>query len=169
MIESSKDNQHSPKVSAATDFTTRLLSFLSTASNEILGGCFAGLGVATYLVLGRVGLILIGVVTGIVLHATWESVGRDDRSLQTMELKRRKELGLDILKRLLDWRDRKTSVIEPSGTYTREDVLVQLSHRKKLTFEEFEPKTATALSDFVEAIIYDYVKSVSAPLRWICS
>ncbi|KAL8872462.1 MAG: hypothetical protein Q9198_007204 [Flavoplaca austrocitrina] len=49
-----------------------ILQFLSTASNETLGACLAGLGAATYFILGRIGLVLIGVVGGIVLHAVWE-------------------------------------------------------------------------------------------------
>ncbi|RMZ75021.1 hypothetical protein DV737_g5525, partial [Chaetothyriales sp. CBS 132003] len=53
-----------------------LLRFLSHASNEALGACVVGLAASTYLVLGRIGLVLIGAVGGVTLHARWESLGR---------------------------------------------------------------------------------------------
>ncbi|KAL9041316.1 MAG: hypothetical protein Q9180_001357 [Flavoplaca navasiana] len=56
----------------AQESLDHILQFLSTASNETLGACLAGLGAATYFILGRIGLVLIGVVGGIVLHAVWE-------------------------------------------------------------------------------------------------
>src|SRR3954451_11700486 len=49
--------------SAAIDATLR---FFATASNETLGACVVGLCASTYLVLGRVGLVLIGAVGGVV-------------------------------------------------------------------------------------------------------
>ena len=61
----------------AQDLTSYALNFLSNASNETLGACFVGLGATTYLVLGRIGLVLIGVVGGVVLHATWDGDATD--------------------------------------------------------------------------------------------
>lgn len=39
-----------------------ILRFLSDATNETLAACFIGLGASTYIVFGRLGLVLIGVV-----------------------------------------------------------------------------------------------------------
>src|SRR5277367_4066951 len=52
------------------DLTNATLNFLSTASNETLGAFVVGLAASTYLVLGRLGLVLIGAVGGVILHAT---------------------------------------------------------------------------------------------------
>ncbi|KAL8664715.1 MAG: hypothetical protein Q9202_002850 [Teloschistes flavicans] len=87
----------------------QVLEFLSTASNETLGACLAGLAAITYLLLGRVGLVLIGFLGGIVLHATWEehisSSENHAQSAIVQSLSRRREAGLDILQRVLNWRD----------------------------------------------------------------
>src|SRR6266480_6019842 len=48
-------------------FADRAIDFLSSASNETLGACLVGLGATTYFILGRVGLVVIGVAGGIVL------------------------------------------------------------------------------------------------------
>ena len=42
------------------DITDRALRFFSQASNETLGACLVGLSATTYFILGRVGLLLIG-------------------------------------------------------------------------------------------------------------
>src|SRR5437868_920931 len=59
----------SPSTSTtAQDLTSRILDFLSNASNETLIASLVGLGATTYFVLGRLGLLLIGGVGGVVLH-----------------------------------------------------------------------------------------------------
>src|SRR3954465_12029218 len=60
------------------DVTTRILQFLSTASNETFSGIALGLGLSTYVLLGRLGLVLLGALGGVVLHATWE--GKSSRA-----------------------------------------------------------------------------------------
>lgn len=146
-------------ISQAQEFTSKILDFLSTASNELLGACALGLGLATYLVLGRLGLILIGVVVGIVFHATWDGNNAKDDSLP-VEQRRRKEASLDIVKRLLDWQDihkESTSVIASSA---------EPLHLTELNFDGFQPETAAALDHIVDRVIEDYVKYAKA-IRWI--
>jgi hypothetical protein len=139
--------------------TDRTLHFLATASNETLGACLAGLGAGTYLILGRVGLVLIGVVGGVVLHATWEghhgdSLGAPGKSAEA----RRRELGADIAQRVLDWRGSRThDKDEQDGSY---DINVQLYSGKKLDYSDFKPETAAALTELTDAVIRDYVKYV---------
>jgi hypothetical protein len=129
---------------SAEDLTTRALRFLSTASTETIAGIAVGLAACTYLVLGKVGLVLIGAFGGIVLHATWE--GQSPRA-GTIEDARR-EKGLDIVKRILDLREaRKASDLEDDGN----EVIGS-------NFDGFQPETAVALNDLVEAVIRDYVK-----------
>ncbi|OCK78168.1 hypothetical protein K432DRAFT_302579 [Lepidopterella palustris CBS 459.81] len=144
--------------------TDRALHFLATASNETLGACLVGLSATTYLVLGRVGLVLIGVVGGVVLHATWEGNvhgNRDDRA-RSQETRRR-ETGLDVVHRVLDWR---SSVTESKGTSKDDDCSmdVKLYSGKHLDYSDYQPETASALNEFTDAVIRDYVKWWYSPI-----
>lgn len=88
----------SPTVRRLTDAA---LSFLSNASNETLGACAIGLCATTYLALGRVGLVLIGTVAGVVLHATWEGShdgGDGNQGASQRPLREEKSLGSKSLK-----------------------------------------------------------------------
>lgn len=138
----------------AEDLTSQVLSFLSTASNGTLGACIVALGATTWLILGRVGLVLIGTVGGVVLHATWE--GSDDRhtgaEASVRDARRRRENGLAIIGRILDWRE------EANGK-TKLDNSIQQSQRT-LDFSEFQPETGAALTVLTDTIIRDYVKYV---------
>ena len=153
MPGSGDDEGLTPKVRG---FTTGILDFLSTASNETLCACIAGSGALTYLFLGRVGLVLIGIIGGVVLHATWEGDGTDEQQ-KARDLGRRKEVGLDIVQRLLDWQD-KTNSPQHDRNAGIDGVEVMLSLRNELDFEGFRPATASALTSLVDAVIRDYVK-----------
>lgn len=130
--------------------TDKALHFLSHASNETLGACVVGLGAATYMVLGRVGLLIIGVAGGVVLHATWEGIRSDDRDEETKkaERERRKEAGVEVVKRVLEWRMNR-------GTDGPDDVKIYA--KQALDYSSFEPETEKALNTFTDAVIQDYV------------
>ena len=126
------------------DLTTRALRFLSTASTETIAGIAVGLAACTYLILGKIGLVLIGAIGGIVLHATWEGQSPLAGTIEDA----RREKGLDIVKRILDLREPRTrNVFEDTGN----EVIGS-------NFDGFQPETAVALNDLVEAVIRDYVK-----------
>jgi len=139
--------------------TNRALEFLSTASNEVLAACLVGLGAVTYLVLGRIGLLLIGVVCGVALHATWDgsSQGKVHIGESTAERQRRREVGLDVIRRVLDWREEKEGGLTNEDGHN-EEIDVLLSAGKTLDFREFQPATSAALTSLVDAVIRDYVK-----------
>jgi hypothetical protein len=126
------------------ELTTRVLRFLSTASTETIAGIAVGLAAVTYLVLGRMGLILIGALGGIVLHASWEGNGLMPGTADEL----RKEKGLDIVRRLLDLRENRANDGGDSDSDTS----------SVSRFEGFQPETATALNEFVDAVIRNYVK-----------
>ncbi|KAH8685923.1 PXA domain-containing protein [Tricladium varicosporioides] len=130
--------------SPTEDPVTRTLRFLSTASTETLGGIAVGIAACTYLVLGKLGLILIGAFGGVVLHATWEGQSVLAGNIEES----RREKGLDVIKRILDLRDSRTRDEESED---EEQVM-------GATFEGFQPETQTALKDLVDAVIRDYVK-----------
>ena len=139
----------------ARDLTGRVLDFLSNASNETLGACLAGLVASTWLILGRIGLVLIGVGGGIVLHATWEDRNHDhaNEDAKALDARKRREKSLDIAGRLLDWRGRTT---ELDGSKDGE------STSKELDSSGFSAEIGRAMTDLTNAIIRDYVKYVRA-------
>lgn len=142
------------------DFTSQILAFLSTADNDTLGACLAGLVAITYLVLGRVGLVLIGVVVGIVLHAGWEEpINASGRAQMVLQGTRKKnnEQSFALLERVLDWRELKTN---HSG-FEENDVPKQslsTASSVNLDFSDFPPSTGTALNNLADAVIRDYIK-----------
>ena len=160
--EISVDNAERPTQVKTTDsngqtsvlqiFTDRALHFLAHASNEALGACLAGLGASTYYIFGRVGLVIIGVAGGVVLHATWEGIRNDDRDEATkrLEQQRKKETGLELARRLLDMR-----VSAETAEDEREEAKLNATHQ--LDYSRFEPETAAALETFTNAVIKDYV------------
>jgi hypothetical protein len=166
--ETPKTESNTPPfdVKALTD---RTLHFLATASNETLGACLAGLGAGTYLILGRVGLVLIGVVGGVVLHATWEGHHGNNKETQGRSADARKrELAVDIAQRVLDWRTDKTQE-KGHARDDSSDFNVQLYSGKTLDYSDFKPETAAALTELTDAVIRDYVKYVLRAVSRYCS
>jgi hypothetical protein len=138
----------------------RALHFLATASNETLGACLVGLGAGTYLILGRVGLVLIGVVGGVVLHATWEGqseTGEGAALKGKSSDARKRELGAHVANRILDWRNTTGRLEEDAAS---SDLSLKLYSGKSLDYSEFKPETAAALTELTDAVIRDYVKYV---------
>ncbi|PMD57020.1 uncharacterized protein K444DRAFT_654149 [Hyaloscypha bicolor E] len=132
------------------DLTTSALKFLSTASTETIGGIAVGLAACTYLILGRVGLVLIGALGGVVLHATWEGQSSTAGSIQDA----RRETGLEIVKRILDLREaRRACEVDEDDKDVTEN-----------SFDGFQPETAAALNNLVDAVIRDYVKWWYSPI-----
>ncbi|EDU41368.1 PX domain-containing protein [Pyrenophora tritici-repentis] len=153
-------NAPSLDIKALTD---RTLHFLATASNETLGACLAGLGAGTYLILGRVGLVLIGVVGGVVLHATWEGYHGGEKETTGAGESKKRELAADIAQRVLDWRNTKAQE-KNSQEDDSFDLNLQLYSGKKLDYSEFKTETAAALNELTDAVMRDYVKWWYAPL-----
>ncbi|KAL8815710.1 MAG: hypothetical protein Q9223_005174 [Gallowayella weberi] len=139
----------------------QVLKFLSTTSSETLGAILVGLGAVTYLILGRIGLVLIGIVGGIVLHATWEENGGQFHSkAEAAEARswKRREDELTILQRILNWKGEN----DGSGSDVNGGVDTLTSY--PLDFSEFEPATGAALTALTDAVIRDYVKWWYGPL-----
>ena len=146
------------------DMADKALHFLSHASNETLGGCIVGLAATTYFVLGRVGLVLIGIVGGVALHATWEaSHSSPDRlGVSEAEQKKRREIGLDVVHRLLMSREKQR---DKADTDESDDEVKPLA-ATKADFSSFRPDTQAALNVFTNAVIRDYVKYANPSLSF---
>ena len=169
LLETDKASAQKPtyskeKVSSSKRYrvlTDIALNFLSNASNETLGACAIGLCASTYLILGRVGLVLLGALGGIVLQATWEGsedVGKGVQEGSQKSASRRRELGVEVAKRLLDWNERRNDIAQSQGE--EETALGAPVAAKSLDYSDFRPATAAALTDLTEAIIRDYVTYV---------
>lgn len=142
-------------------FTDVALKFIGNASNETLGACAVGLAASTYLVLGRIGLVLIGAFGGVVLSVTWDLTGASGKSDEKEQASRRRELGIEVAKRALDFRSQKQN---HDGLSVQEDKVEASTARKILDFSEYPAATASALTDFTNAVIQDYVKFWYAPI-----
>jgi hypothetical protein len=105
-------------------------------------------------------LILIGVVGGVVLHATWEDHAHSGTGDNTQgQEARKRETGLDVARRVLDWRNKDISGEEKS---TNDDggLGVKLYAGKALDYSQFRPETGAALTELTDAVLRDYVKCV---------
>lgn len=137
-----------------TDF---VLNFLSTSSHERLLGVFVLLTLMTYIILGRIGLLLIGVTLGILLHASWEGT-REQGDEGSRKLKKRKELSLEVSRRLLDWPKPAASVGSSTENDTVSVAATEDLSAKDLDYATFQPATAAALRLLTDAVVRDYVK-----------
>ena len=137
----------------------RLFGFLSNASNETLGACLVGLGACTYFILGRVGLVAIGVVGGAFLHATWENNGHSVGNEDTKEegLNRRRQVGIDVVSQVLEWRQTSAPAVESDREAGTRNA-TEISPDRDLDFEGFQPATRSALTGLTDAVVRDYVK-----------
>ncbi|KAK5956797.1 hypothetical protein OHC33_002285 [Knufia fluminis] len=141
--------------------TDATLRFLGNASKETLGACAVGLAASTYLVLGRLGLVLIGAFGGVLLGATWDSTQGSADSNSSDTAQRRKELGAEIVKRNLDWRNQSRN---KDGGQTPEEKVEASTSRKELDFSQYPPETASALKAFSDTVIKDYVNYWYTPI-----
>lgn len=139
------------------EVTNLILNFLSTSSNEKLASVFALLTIVTYIVLGRVGLLLIGVALGVILHASWEGAhGHGEEGLQLP--RKRRELALEVSKRLLDWPKRVISTELDTQEIGNPVIAPEDLSAADLDFKAFRPATAAALRLLTDAVVKDYVK-----------
>lgn len=147
----STGNRNETRPPQSKELLDSALNFLSNASNEALFGMFACLMVATYIILGRLGLILIGTIAGVILHASWEGGNNEPHGHEAgLPNARRRDFSLRIANRVLDWQTRK-----PSADF---DIKSASDSTLDLDYTTFRPKTAAALKSLTDAVIKDYVK-----------
>ena len=167
--EHAEVGNRSAKLTKAQELTNGILRFLSTASNETLGACLVGLCAITYFILGRVGLVVIGIVGGVLLHATWEesvqNQASDGNTTTTSEARRRREASLNVAKRVLDWREQQQGN-DRHDTVDVQDIDYRNPAQKELEFLGFRPATAAALRALTDAVIDNYVKYGSGRTKY---
>lgn len=153
-----------PSKDAATQLQTlthHILEFLSNASNETLAAVFVGLLAATYVILGRLGLLLIGAVGGVILHATWEGFekGAGDGEAKVKEARKKRELSAEVAKRVLEWREDKVKRnVSDSDEESTDVTAAAAASDDETEYAGFRPATGAALTTLTDAIIRDYVR-----------
>ncbi|KAI5306824.1 hypothetical protein KEM56_006942, partial [Ascosphaera pollenicola] len=130
-------------------YLDNILDFLASADTNTLAVVFAVAFVLTYTVFGRLGLILIGVVAGVVLQGFWEGGNQEDQSIAA---RHRRELNAELAARVLRWHD--------------EDRLVEMTQEnsirsagERLDYTDFHPAVSAALASFTEAAVRELVES----------
>lgn len=140
--------------------THHILEFLSNASNETLIAVLAGLVAATYVILGRLGLLLIGAAGGVILHASWEGLEKstEDGEAKAKEVRKKRELGAEIAKRVLEWREDRTKEVSGGDEEATDVVAATAVSDDGTEYPGFRPATGAALTTLTDAIIRDYVR-----------
>ncbi|KAK4178324.1 PXA domain-containing protein [Triangularia setosa] len=152
IVAAADDAFPSPPNAPPTDdnVSTKVFRFLSTATPETLGGVAVGLAATTYLVLGRLGLVLIGAFGGIVTFIQWEQ--RNPEVARVV----RGERGIDVLARLLETKH-KVARPKEEGTDAQDCALIR-------GFEDLRPETREAMNELVDAVVDNYVKWWYSPI-----
>ncbi|KAA8914501.1 PXA domain-containing protein [Sphaerosporella brunnea] len=128
---------------AAAELANKVIEYLSAAPPEQLIAISIGGAVVLYAVLGKLGLLFVGVVVGAVGHAS-------------LNLAHAKKDGSVFSVEFHDWLEaRKRAAGEEAGD---DAVLV------KVHFSSLPPETAKAMEELVDAIVRDYVRSWYSPL-----
>lgn len=152
----SGDKMHHPV--RAEQLKNLVMEFLATSNGESLIGAFVVLIIATYVLLGRLGLLLIGLVLGVVLHASWEGTSNDPPSgaISSRYQRRRKELALELTNRLLDRpQGKSTETGNEAGDHRQMTTEGRLE--TDINYSVFGSRTSVALKSLTDAVIRDYV------------
>lgn len=128
----------------------KALKFISEATPTTLAGIAVGFSAILYAILGRIGLLLIGAVAGVLAFISLEA--KNPAIAQAV----RGEKGPEVLDRLwLDMKQIKTS--DCSQDEDAEEAAIK-------SFDDFRPETRDALGGLVDAVIRDYVKWWYTPI-----
>lgn len=134
---------------AESQLAKKALHFLANATPTTLAGVAGGFATVTYVILGRIGLILIGAFVGVVSFIAFEA-----RNPQVVKIVRG-ENGFDVLERLMlkaDASDETTKNEEDDERYMIK------------ALDELRPETREAIGGLFDALIRDYIKWWYNPL-----
>lgn len=137
-----------------------ILSFLETADNTVLLGILGASTLLTYLILGRLGLLLIGLVSGFFFHDYWlgliaeRGAGDEGGGVALYSSPKRRELGIEVASRLLDWKPQKAIL---RADQERAEAATADGDTATLDLSKFPPATAAALAELIDSMMNDYV------------
>lgn len=144
---------------SGADIITFVLKFFEDASSGTLVACFVGLGSATILVLGRLGLLLIGTIAGVVLHASWERSRGSAVRHKVVGIGQTVSLGdsnVVASQRQLNGRWGKST--KNGSELSSQDVRGILATTNTLDYSNLSPETGAALASLTDAVIRDYIR-----------
>ncbi|POR31847.1 Uncharacterized protein TPAR_07960 [Tolypocladium paradoxum] len=130
---------------------TQALQFFSTATPPTLAGVAVVFSGITYAILGKVGLLIIGALGGVVAFVSLEARNPDIARAV------RGEKGPEILDRV--WLDLQSA--KPQDGDGADDKDDEAAFK---AFDDFRPDTRDALCGLVDAVIRDYVKWWYSPI-----
>ncbi|KAI5850601.1 PXA domain-containing protein [Tricharina praecox] len=137
-----------PFAISLADITTKAVEFLSTASSEQLIAVSIGGVAVLYIVLGKLGLLFVGIVAGAVGHAS-------------LSLKHAKKEGSVFSLDLHDWWDARKAA---AGENEEEGNGVVVTKTTRMDFSSLPPETAKAMEEFADAVVRDYVRWWYTPI-----
>ncbi|KAG5969361.1 hypothetical protein E4U58_001486 [Claviceps cyperi] len=157
-----KDGSNSPgtttedsaeSATRASALVTKALEFVSEATPLTLGTLTIAVSTVLYALLGRIGLLLIGALGGVLLFISVEA--RSPVIAQAV----RGEQGGDVLARV--WNELKIAGADTTGADGQPDDEDGAMFK---TFDDFRPETRDALCGLVDAVVRDYIKWWYSPI-----
>ncbi|KAK2802143.1 hypothetical protein FQN49_008900, partial [Arthroderma sp. PD_2] len=126
--------------------------FVAHADRITLISIAAGLVAVAYVLFGRLSLLLVGAIGGVVLHIWWEGHESGiDGDNETSAKRKRQELSLEVANRLTTLYADRGPKFDVDG-----DPLHKLGD-SVLDYSKLGPATGSALTAFTDSVIADYV------------
>ncbi|KAK2748688.1 hypothetical protein FQN57_000269 [Myotisia sp. PD_48] len=156
ILPSTDDNPHvadKKETSSSFPIFNQAALFVAHADRVTLAGTAGGLVVITYLLFGKLTLLLIGIIGGVILHVWWEDefIGGGDNQRDAPDGRKRQELSIEIADRLT----RGTVHGEPMNDQdaTSAEIVAAADYSK------LSPAISTALTALTDSVIRGYVSS----------
>lgn len=141
-----RDTEPSLAAPATQDSTTQVLQFFAGAPDGVLVAIAISIAAFIYAIFGEFGLLVIGIVAGVLLHAHWVGLHGE------------KEAGIGQLEKALEGRG-------AQKIKSMLDIEEDEEDTKEIGFKDFRPETAAALDEIVVRTVKDYVSYWYAPIH----
>ncbi|KAG6009913.1 hypothetical protein E4U43_008654 [Claviceps pusilla] len=148
IVDEAADSPARPSVLA-----TNALNFISTATPATLAAVAVAISAVIYALLGRIGLVLIGAIGGVLVCISVQV--RNPAIAQAV----RGEQGPDVLARV--WNELRIPEADKTKPDGRDDDQDEITFK---SFDDFRPETREALSGLVDAVVRDYIKWWYSPI-----
>ncbi|KAG5983572.1 hypothetical protein E4U55_007814 [Claviceps digitariae] len=138
----------------ASALAAKALEFISKATPATLSGLAVAVSAVIYALLGRIGLVLIGAIGGVLVFISIEV--RNPAIAQAV----RGEQGSDVLARV--WSELKRNA--DANKIKLDDRGEDEDEATFKSFDDFRPETREALGGLVDAVVRDYIKWWYSPI-----
>ncbi|EZF22227.1 hypothetical protein H112_04870 [Trichophyton rubrum D6] len=141
-----------PPSSTSQSLVDQVSLFVAHADGTTLISISAGVVAVSYVLFGRLALLLVGAIGGVILHIWWE--GQDNGTNGDDEgaaKRKRHELSLEVANRL-------TALYVDNGSKQEDDEdTLNRSAESSLDYSKMGPATEAALTALTNSVIADYV------------